>query len=269
MPSICSPQQRGEWGSTTLCSAKGTSDCCLKWVSSSCGISRPWPYSLLQECFWWPRMAKQMRHTIMACMCCFQYEGGFPKSPLCPIEATAPLGLLHVDFTSIETMLEPNQLSRIANILVFLDHFTKHMLAYMTPDQTVKTITKFLYEVYISICGAPDRFLSNRGASFMSSIIEELCRILCIKWLQTLPYHSQTNGLVERLHQMIMHMIRKLGEDKKDDWPSHLAEIAHTYNATWSTVTGYSPHCLMFRCRHRFLVDFVFPTVGSNEAPMR
>ena len=39
---------------------------------------------------------------------CLQYEGGFPKAPLCPIVATAPLDLLHVDFTSIETMLEPN-----------------------------------------------------------------------------------------------------------------------------------------------------------------
>ena len=47
-----------------------------------------------------------------------------------------------------------------------------------------------------------------------------------------MPYHPQTNGLVERSHQMIMHMIRKLGEDKKADWPSHLAEIVHAYNAT-------------------------------------
>ena len=38
---------RGEWGSTTLCSAKGTLDCCLKWVSSRCRASRLWPYSIL------------------------------------------------------------------------------------------------------------------------------------------------------------------------------------------------------------------------------
>ena len=61
-----------------------------------------------------------------------------------------------------------------------------------------------------------------------------------------MPYHLQTNGLVERSHQMIMCMIRKLGEDKKANWPSHLAEIALAYNATQSAVTGYSPHYLMF-----------------------
>ena len=68
---------------------------------------------------------------------------------------------------------------------------------------------------------------------------------------------------------MIMHMIGKLEEDKKANWPSHLAEIVHAYNATQSTVTGYSPHYLMFRHRPRLPVNFVFPTIGSNEAPIR
>ena len=136
--------------------------------------------SLLQECFWWPGMAKQMRQTIRACTCCLQYEGGFPKAPLCSIVATAPLDLLHVDFTNIETTLEPNQSPRVANILVFQDHFTKHVLAYVTPDETAKTVAKFLYGGYISIFGVLARLLSDRGASFMSSIIEELCKILGI-----------------------------------------------------------------------------------------
>ena len=83
--------------------------------------------------------------------------------------------------------------------------------------------------------------LSDRGTSFTSSIIRELCEILGIQRLQTTPYHSQANGLVERSHQTIIRMIGKLGEDKKANWPSHLAEIVHTYNATRSAVTRYSP----------------------------
>ena len=51
----------------------------------------------------------------------------------------------------------------------------------------------------------------------MSSVIEEMSKILGIKKLQTMPYHPQTNGLVERLHQTVMQMIGKLGEDKKAD----------------------------------------------------
>ena len=182
---------------------------------------------------------------------------------------TTPLDLLHVDFTSIETTIELDKSPRVANVLVFQDHFTKYVLAYVTPNQTAKTIAKFLYGGFISIFGALASLLSDRGTSFTSSIIWELCEILGIQQLQTTPYHPQTNGLVERSHQTIMHMIGKLGEDKKADWPSHLAEIAHTYNATRSAVTGYSPHYLMFGQRPRLPVDFVFPTVGSSEAPTR
>ena len=91
----------------------------------------------------------------------------------------------------------------------------KHVLAYVTPNQTAKPVAKFLYQGYISIFGAPARLLSDRGANFMSGVIYKMCRILGMKKLQTTPYHPQTNGLVERSQKMIMQMIGKLGEDKK------------------------------------------------------
>ena len=137
--------------------------------------------SLLQECLWWPGMAKQMRQFIKTCRCCLQYEGGTLKAPLCAIVATAPLDLLYVDFTSIETTMELDRSPLVANVLVFQDHFTKYVLAYVTPNQTAKTVAKFLYGGFISIFGAPARLLSERGTSFTSSIIWELCEILGIQ----------------------------------------------------------------------------------------
>ena len=119
--------------------------------------------SLLREHFWWLGMAKQMKQVIKTCRCCLQYEGGTSKAPLCPIVATAPMDLLHIDFTSIETTMELDKSPQIANVLVFQDHFTKYVLVYVTPDQTAKTIAKFLYGGYIFIFGAPARLLSDRG----------------------------------------------------------------------------------------------------------
>ena len=137
--------------------------------------------SLLQEHFWWLGMAKQMKQVLKACRHCLQYEGSTPKAPLCPIVATTPLDLLHVDVTSIETMMELDKSPQVTNVLVFQDHFTKYVLAYVTPDQTVKTVTKFLYGGYISIFGALAGLLNDRGTSFTCSIIEELCEILGIQ----------------------------------------------------------------------------------------
>ena len=191
-------------------------------------------------------MISQRQQSIKSCLHHLQHEGNLPKAPLHPIVATAPLDLLHIYFTSIETTMELNKLPRVANILVFQDNFMKHIMVYVTPNQTAKTVAKFLYQGYILIFRPLARLLSNWGANFMSSIIDEMCMVLSMKKLWTTPYHPQTNGLVERSHQTIMQMIRVLGEDKKPIWPRHLAQIMQAYNNTQSAMMGYSPHYLMF-----------------------
>ena len=59
-------------------------------------------------------------------------------------------------------------------------------------------------------------------------------------------------------------MIGKLSADKKAQWELHLPELLQTYNSTQSTVTGYSPHYLMFGTRPHLPVDFFFPTIDVN-----
>ena len=55
---------------------------------------------------------------------------------------------------------------------------------------------------------------------------------------------------------------------KQTDWPGHLAEIVHAYNATQSAVMGYNPHYLMFRYRPRLPVKLYFLTLRSTEGPI-
>ena len=117
--------------------------------------------SLLQECFWWTGMANQMQQAIKSCMHCLQHDSNLSKAPLHPIVVITLMDLLHVDFTSIETTLEMSRPPKVTNILVFQDHFTKHVMTYVTPNLTAKTVTKFLCQGYIMIFGAPARLLSD------------------------------------------------------------------------------------------------------------
>ena len=92
-----------------------------------------WTLSLLWECFLWLGMAGQMQKSLKSCTHCLQHEGRLSKVPLHLIVSITPMDLLHVDFTSIEMTMEPNRPPRVANVLVFQDYFTKHVMVYMTP----------------------------------------------------------------------------------------------------------------------------------------
>ena len=60
-------------------------------------------------------------------------------------------------------------------------------------------------------------------------------------------------------------MIGKLSHDKKAQWEQHLPELLQAYNSTWSAVTSYSPHYLMFGWHPCLHVDYYFPPVSAYE----
>ena len=153
---------------------------------------------------------------------------------------------MHLDYTSIKSMMELNKPPVVKNVLVMTDHFMRYGLAVVTKDQMAKTVVKVFYECFIAVFGVPTKLLSIRGVNFMSALVEELCSGFGIQKCRTMAYHAQCNGQVERFHQTLFHMIGKLSRDKKVQWEQHLPELLQAYNSTGSAMTGYSSHYLMF-----------------------
>ena len=58
--------------------------------------------SLMQEQFWCPGMARDLRNRIRKCGRCRKFEAAPPIAPMQPLTCSGPGELLHVDFTSIE-----------------------------------------------------------------------------------------------------------------------------------------------------------------------
>ena len=178
-----------------------------------------------------------------------------------PLPCSGPRELLHVDFTSIEETVPLKEEPVIRNVLVLQDHFSKYVVAYVVKDQTSHTTAETLRNGYFGLFGAPAYLVSDQGKAFTGHITTHLRDLYGVQKLRTLPYHAQTNGQVERMNQMIIRMIGKLEEDKKACWSEHLPELLLAYNATHSTVTGYSPYYLLFGRRSGIPVDYLFPTL--------
>ena len=95
--------------------------------------------ALMQEHFWWPGMTHDLRNCIKKCAHCRKYEAAPPVVPMKPLTCSGPGELLHVDFTSIEEMVPLKEEPVIRNVLVFQDHFSKYVVAYVVKDQTART----------------------------------------------------------------------------------------------------------------------------------
>ena len=220
--------------------------------------------SLMQEQFWWPGMACDLRNRIRKCGRCKKFEAAPPIAPLKPLACSGLGELLHVDFTSIEETVPLHQEPVIRNVMVMQDHFSKYVIAYVVKDQTTCTAAEMLRNGYFGLFSAPAYLVSDQGKAFTGHLISNLCELYGVQKLRTLPYHAQTNGQVERMNQTILRMIGKLEKDKKARWSEHLPEMLSAYNGTCSAVTGYSPYFLLFGRKSRMPVDCLFPTLHDS-----
>ena len=217
--------------------------------------------SLMQERFWWPRMTRDMINKVKNCARCKKYEGALSIAKLQKLPCSGPGELLHIDFTTIEETVGLHEEPVIRNVLVMQDHFSKHVVAYVVKDQKARTAAEALRSGYFGLFGAPAYLLSDKGKSFTTTVVEDLCTLYGVKKLRTSSYHAQTNGQVERMNQTLIRLKGKLDEDKKACWWKHLLELLMAYNSTCSVVKGYSPHFLLFGRRLRIPVDYLFPTL--------
>ena len=119
--------------------------------------------ALTQERFWWPMMTEDCRAIVRGFPRCQAFEGEVPRAPLCQIRAYAPLELVHLDYTSIESTMDLNKPPVVKNVLVMTNHFTKYALAVVTKDQMAKTVVKVFYKHFIAVFGVPAKLLSDRG----------------------------------------------------------------------------------------------------------
>ena len=220
--------------------------------------------TLMQERFWWPGMTLDLRNRIKKCGHCRKYEAAPQVAPMKPLACSGTGELLHVDFTSIEETVPLKEDPVICNVLVLQDHFSKYVVMYVVKDQTAHTAAETLRNGYFRLFSAPAYFVSDQGKAFTGHVITHLCELYGVQKLRTSPYHAQTNGQVEHMNRMNIHMIGKLEENRKACWSKHLPELLLAYNATRSAVTRCSPYYLLFGRRPRIPVDYLFPTLRDS-----
>ena len=180
----------------------------------------------LKRYVWWPGIRNDVHKFCRGCLACSSRKGAHKtcKPPLQPIPVGGPFHRVGVDVLQLPLTEKGNRY-----VVVFMDYLTKWPEAFAVPDQKAETIARLLVEEIVCRHGIPEELLSDRGTNFLSSLLQEVCKLLEIKKINISGYHPQTDGLVETFNSTLVNMIAKSCDVCDRDWDDHLPYLLFAY----------------------------------------
>ena len=193
--------------------------------------------------YWWRGMRADVRRYCRSCLICVSRKGTGRKKrpPLQSIPVGGPFEMIGVDVLQLPLSHQGNQYA-----IVFLDYLTKWPEVFAVPDQKAETVARLLVEHVVVRHGVPERLLSDRGPNFLSSLVQEVCKLLGTVKVNTSGYHPQCDGLVEKFNSTLINMLAKSVDKYGRDWDAHLPYLLFAYRAAVHDSTLMSPFYLLY-----------------------
>ena len=151
----------------------------------------------VQERFYWPGQRRMIEYWCKTCEACAARKSQ-PKSYQAPLQSDTCMSGVPMQRIAMD-ILGPLPETERQNkyILVVSDYFTKWTESYPMKNMEAKTIAEQLVSSFIYRYGVPYYIHTDQGRNFESSLISEICQLLCMTKTRTTPYHPQSDGLVE------------------------------------------------------------------------
>ena len=124
-------------------------------------------------------------------------------------------------------------------ILTLMDFATRYPEAIPLRRIDAETVAEALCTIFTRLG------ISDQGTQFMSTLMKCVMDLLQVQQLKTSPYHPETDGMLERFHSTLKHVMQKRGEASKE-WDDFLPYVCFAYRDSVHAATGYTPFQLLF-----------------------
>ncbi|XP_064083032.1 uncharacterized protein LOC135199045 [Macrobrachium nipponense] len=95
------------------------------------------------------------------------------------------------------------------------------------------------------------------GTNFMSNVFRGKCAELAIQHITSVPYHPESQGVVERFHQTLKSVLKKL-YDSDNEWDKILPFALFAIRNHPNSSTGVAPFELVFGHKVRGPLEIMF-----------
>ncbi|KAG7197541.1 hypothetical protein KM043_017651 [Ampulex compressa] len=115
-------------------------------------------------------------------------------------------------------------------------------------------IVETFVKSYVSIFGPPKNILTDNGTNFTGQLMKEFNDWMKMKHITTTAFHPESNGSLERSHQVIKVYLKTTAEDL-NKWDDYVEMACYSYNSATHKATGYTPYELVYGTKPRNLAS--------------
>jgi hypothetical protein len=207
--------------------------------------------SIARFSVWWPGIDNAIETHVKQCISCQLNRPAEPETPLNPWNTPdGPWERIHIDFTGpfegLQWFIVIDAYSRWVDITPMKSATTDHVI-----QQLRRLIASY---------GIPATVVSDNGSQFTATEFSEFCTANGIKHIRSSPYHSRTNGMVERVIRTFKEHFRSC-KAQYPDLQHRLQVVLFTIRSTPNASTGRSPAELFLGRRLQTQLDRLKPDV--------
>lgn len=201
-------------------------------------------YNRMKKRYHWTRMKADVQNFIQNCRPC-------QLKKLVRIKTKQPMVLTDTPDAAFDKIsmdiMGPLPITRSENryILTIQDLLTKYSLAIPLPSAGAIQVAHAFTEELVCVFGAPKAILTDQGTHFLNSLMRSVARKFKIRHFKTTAYRPQSNGSVERSHQVLWEYLKQY-VDRNNEWDECLKLASFSYNTSVHEGTRYTPFELVF-----------------------
>ena len=159
----------------------------------------------------------------------------------------------------------PATINQNKYIIVTIDYLTKWAETGALPDGTAEEAAQFFVKNVVLRHGTPQTLITDRGKCLIAELTQKVLALLEISYYQTTSYHSQTNGLCERLNHTFTDMISMYVDSDHKNWDSVLPYVTFAYNTSRQESTAQTPFFMLYGREVTFPQDLEFNVINQSE----
>lgn len=194
--------------------------------------------------YYWSGIESDVKKLIKNCDKCQRMKHSrYTKEPMC-ITTTATYAFQRIYLDLVGPLLKDHDEN--CYILTLQCDLSKFIEAYAIKSKDSTVVARALVDNFILRYGVPESIVSDRGSEFISSTMEQVCKILEINKLSSTAYHHESIGSLENNHKHLGAFLRTQCENKPDTWSYWIPYWCFSYNNTVHTESKYTPFELVF-----------------------